>query len=337
MDKKHWLLIQGFTGLVLFTTLLAALCLFSGREPPPASGFHFVILVPEQNRQQVQETVDSLESAYGLRLELHSFPSAAEQERLLRVLPEAEVDGVLLWPVSANDADYTEEVRALLDAGIPLVVVDRDIQQFRRSSYIGSGYKSDLLVLTQSLQSLRRRERFAVGSRFGSDKGQVAELLFFQLDGTGDLPTLPRDAKLQQLAQNPPEGYRPVDCRRVEGTNALQLKELLMDCFSGPQAPDLFFSLEPVLSSAAASAKRDRACGVHLLCYGERSQILPYLESGVVDGLVTTLPEVSVTIGVRYLRDICRGFWVPSSIDSGTTLVTAKEQEGGVTLMSQDE
>ena len=47
------------------------------------------------------------------------------------------------------------------------------------------------------------------------------------------------------------------------------------------------------------------------------------MESGILDGLVTSRPDVSITIGIRYLRDICRDFWVPETMDSGIDFLTA--------------
>ena len=278
-------------------------------------------------------TLEELEVAYNLRLEVESFPTAAEQKRFLRLLSETEVDGVLLWPISVNQDDYAGEMEALQEAGVPLVVVDRDVRETLRDSFIGSGYKSDLLVLSQSLRSLPGGESFIVGNRSGGDGGQVVELLFFRRkDGKADFEA--QDMKLRQLGENPPEGYRATEYLRLEGTNALQLRQRIRELFTGDQAPDLFFSLDPTLSAAAVSAKRQlgKDCGVRLLCYGDQS--LSDVEEGLVDGLVTSLPEVSVTIGVRYLRDICRGFWVPGSMDSGITLLTTEELEKGFLLVS---
>lgn len=295
---------------------------------------HFALLIPEQGGQEwLRSTVEELEVAYNLRLEVESFPTAAEQKRFLRLLSETEVDGVLLWPISVNQDDYAGEMEALQEAGVPLVVVDRDVRETLRDSFIGSGYKSDLLVLSQSLRSLPGGESFIVGNRSGGDGGQVVELLFFRRkDGKADFEA--QDMKLRQLGENPPEGYRATEYLRLEGTNALQLRQRIRELFTGDQAPDLFFSLDPTLSAAAVSAKRQlgKDCGVRLLCYGDQS--LSDVEEGLVDGLVTSLPEVSVTIGVRYLRDICRGFWVPGSMDSGITLLTTEELEKGFLLVS---
>ena len=46
---------------------------------------------------------------------------------------------------------------------------------------------------------------------------------------------------------------------------------------------------------------------------------------------------MAVTIGVRYLRDLCRDYWVPASMDSGITLRTTEELEKRFWLVSNDE
>ena len=331
--------IRVLAGVLLLAALLFAVWRFSERAEIPGTGMHFALIVPEQGGQErIRSAVEELEASYDLRLELEDFPTAAEQKRFLGLLAETEVDGVLLWPISVNQDDYAGEMRALQEAGVPLVVVDRDVRETLRDSFIGSGYKSDLLVLSQSLRSLPGGESFLVGNRSGGDGGQVVELLFFRReDGEAPPSYEAQDMKLRQLGENPPEGYRAAEYLRLEGTNTLQLRQRLRELFSGDRAPALFFSLDPTLSAAAVSAKRQlgKACGVRLLCYGDQS--LSEAGEGLVDGLVTSLPEVSVTIGVRYLRDICRGFWVPGSMDSGITLLTTEELEKGFLLVSAND
>ena len=231
---------------------------FSDNAEIPRSGMHFALVVPEQGGQEwLKSTVEELEADYGLRLELQTFPSAAEQKRFLRLLPETEVDGVLLWPISVNQDDYAGEMRALQEAGVPLVVVDRDVQESLRDSFVGSGYKSDLLVLSQSLRSLPEGESFLVGNRSVGNGGQVVELLFFRREDEEALANFEaQDMKLRQLGENPPEGYRAAEYIRLEETNTLQLQQRLRELFSGDRAPDLFFSLDSTLSVAAVSAKR---------------------------------------------------------------------------------
>lgn len=339
MERTAWWSVRILGGVLLLGALVFTVWHFSDGAEIPQTGMHFTLIVPEQSGQEwLRSTVEELEASYGLRLELQPFPSAVEQKRFLRLLPETEVDGVLLWPISVNQDDYAREMQALQDAGVPLVVVDRDVRETLRDSFVGSGYKSDLLVLSQSLRSLPDGESFIVGNRSGGNEGQVVELLFFRREtGEDPLSFEVQDMKLRQLGENPPEGYRAADYLRLEGTNTLQLQRGLRELFSGEQAPALFFSLDPTLSAAAASAKRQMAgnCGVRLLCYGDRS--LSGLEGGLVDGLVTSLPEVSITIGIRYLRDICRGFWVPDSMDSGITLLTTEELEKGFLLVNDDD
>lgn len=337
MEQRVWRWVRLLTGLGLAAVLLWTVWRFSDGAESPGTGLHMALVVPEQGSggEALLAALEELEEDYELRLELQDFPSAADQRRFLRLLPETDVDGVLLWPISVNQDDYAGEMQALREAGVPLVVVERDVQRTLRDSFIGSGYKSDLLVLSQSLRSLRKNDCFAVGNRSGGDGGQVAELLVFRRAGAGSLGSVPQDMKLRQLAANPPEGYRAADYLRLEGSNTLQLKQRLAELFAGAQAPDLFFSLDATLSAAAASAKRDTDSGVHLLCYG--GEDLADLEGNVVDGLVTSRPEVAVTIGVRYLRDLCRDYWVPASMDSGITLRTTEELEKRFWLVSNDE
>lgn len=334
MERKEPYLLYAMMVLCLVGILLTTMWQTTEHEEPISNGLHFVLIVPEldHGQEQLRATMDVLEKTYDLQLEFHAFPTTVEQRQLLRVLQKTDVDGVLLWPISANDEDYEDEMEDLQTAEIPIVVIERDVAQNLRSSFIGSGYSSDLLVLNQSLPALENGERFVVGNRFGSGERQVVELLFFKRgEKAVSLPADLQDIKLQQFAKEPPEGYYIVDYWRLEGAAArsLQLKQSLSELFSGPQAPGLFFSLDSTLSATAVSAKRSVGqsgdCAVRLLCYGEESQNRGNLEEGLLNGLVTLRPDVSVTIGIRYLRDICRKLWVPATMDSGITFLTAED------------
>lgn len=295
---------------------------------------HFALIAPAQEIEEsdVSETAEKLAEQFHLDIEFHAFSTVAEQKQLLRLLANTGIDGVLLWPISANDTDYEEELQDLQNTGIPVVVVDRDVAQGLRDSFIGSGISSDLVVLNQSLKTLGADVSFVVGNRSGSGNSQVVELLFFEKaeERTIAIEQV-SDKKLRQMIQSPPENYQAVDYLRLEGKSAqsLNLKYALVNLFSEGDAPELFFSLDNDLSATAVSAKKSEAYNgyseknsIHLICYGRRSQYQESLNNGVINGLVTSRPGVSVSIGVRYLRDICRGFWVPETMDSGIDFLT---------------
>lgn len=298
----------------------------SNHRAAPAD-MHFAILMPAQGEDEsgVRAAIRTLAEVYRLDVEIHEFATVADQKQMLRVLPDTEVDGVLFWPISVDDADYVAEMLELRAAEIPVVIVERDIARQTRSSFIGSGTTSDLMVLDQSLKKLNKKDLFVIANRFGSGNSQVVEWVLFQKTGWGWVGAdeeLPHDQKLRQLVQNPPEGYLATEWTRLEGEDArsLQLKFELIKLFTEADM-NLFFSMDDTVSTAAISAKRslssDRREELQLLCYGETAKQYEDLENGVLNGLVTSRPDVSITIGIRYLRDICRGFWVPENMDSG--------------------
>ena len=94
------------------------------------------LVVPEQGSggEALLAALEELEEDYELRLELQDFPSAADQRRFLRLLPETDVDGVLLWPISVNQDDYAGEMHALREAGVPLVVVSKQLGHAQTST-----------------------------------------------------------------------------------------------------------------------------------------------------------------------------------------------------------
>lgn len=318
--------------LCIGALLFQALQQSGSGEKEVAGEMHFVLIVPAQDSEEgnVRESVEQLADRYRLDIEFHAFSTVAEQKQMLRVLPQTEVDGVLLWPISVSDDDYWEELTALRNAGIPVVVMERDVAQKVRSSFVGSGTSSDLMVLNQSLKSLRDDDSIVVGNLSGSGNSQIVELLFFRKVLSSEVEEdLLIDKKLRQMVQTPPDGYQAVDYLRLEGKSAqsLNLKYALINLFSDEDAPKLFFSLDNTLSATAISAKKSdiltNRISSQLLCYGEISQYQDSLDNGILDGLVTSRPRVSASIGIRYLRDICRDFWIPETMDSGIDFLTS--------------
>lgn len=297
----------------------------------PANSLHFVVITPELDgkNDSFTQTLSKLEDAYGLQIELHSFATVAEQEQMLRIISKTGIDGVLLWPISADDEDYEEELLACRQRKLPVVIIDRDVSPDLRDSFIGSGISSDLLVLNQKQREMGQNEILAVGDRFGSGSSQVVEILLFSRTAQPgfDVHTI-QNMKLQHLALEPPSEFQPYDYLRLEGENArsLQLKYALIGLFSQTNSCGLFFSMDESLSSSVISAKSSMPLSmqgkVHLLCYGDRSDNLEYLKRGMIDGIVASKPAYSAYIGLRYLRDICHGLWIPQTMDSGSDYIT---------------
>lgn len=301
-------------------------------EAQTAQALHLAVVAPAQENEDgvAAGTAEALAAEYRVDVEFHTFSTVTEQKQMLRLLPDTGVDGVLLWPISGSDEDYEAELQPLWDANVPVVVVERDVGQDLRRSFVASGTSSALVVLEQEIKSLGSMDTLMVGNLSGSGSNQMAEFLRFSRTDSGmlDINTI-ADKKLRQLALTPPEGYYPVERISLEGKNAqsLNLKYGLINLFAAKDAPTLFFSFDNTLSEAAISAKKsvilEGQAKVRLVCYGTLTQCQDSLDSGVLEGLVTSRPEVSVSIGLRYLRDLCRGFWVPATMDSGIDFWTS--------------
>ena len=53
-----------------------------------------------------------------------------------------------------------------------------------------------------------------------------------------------------------------------------------------------------------------------------------YIEAGVIDELIVPDVLYSSMIGLRYLNDVLRGFYVPPTLDSGVKLISGEELDG---------
>lgn len=291
------------------------------------NSLHFVAIVPtlnDKDKTGFQETMDQLSSEFNVSIELHEFATAVDQQQMLRISPNIGIDGVLLWPISADDEDYKEGLTDCREAGVPLVIIDRDIASNLRNSFIGSGASSDLLVLEQGIRAMDNQDTFAVGNRFIYNENQVVELLIFKKGVRQTLNAAEvQDTKLRELAESPPDMYHVSAHFKFKGDDAriLNLKYILINLFSSESPPGMFFSLDNTLTTVSAAAKSNilsnNKLGIQLIGYGDLSEDQSYLDAHMINGVVTSKPDTSFYIGIRYLRDLYYGRWVPSTMDSG--------------------
>ena len=105
---------------------------------------------------------------------------------------------------------------------------------------------------------------------------------------------------------------------------ALNLR--LIETLSRAEGAELFFSLNETLTETLAVALETDTLPKHALGavigYGREADLRQYVERGIISELLVSDVLYSSRIGLRYLNDILRGFYVPSTLDSGVKLVT---------------
>ncbi len=325
-----------FLGLAVILILTALLLQQRSKVPAEAgarhTGAHILMLLPtlEEGREDFRRRANELSDQYDLRIEIMDLATVSAQKQMLSIVPDTDVDAVLLWALTNIDEDYREELTACRQAGIPVVLIDHDFNDHTlRNSFVGGGINSELMVINQMiLWTVENDASILIGSYSYADSSEIYELLRLEKgEASGFDLTQLQSARLKSFAAAPPDGYSPRECLRIsgqQGTASLNLK--LLETLWQEEQTGLIFSLDSTLTSALAasvdSGTLDKAAVGCIVGYGNQDKLDPYIRSGVIDELIVSDTLYSAYIGVRYLYDILRGFYVPDTLDSGVKLIT---------------
>lgn len=302
------------------------------REISSHSGAHILMLLPslEAHVEDFSAEAKEIADKYDLQIEIMSLSTVGAQRQMLSLVPLTDVDAVLLWAVSSIDEDYAAELQDCRDAGIPVVMIDHDFgDKSLRSSFIGSGMSSELMVINQTLWLTEGDQPILIGTYSHASSGDIYELLVMEKTENPDFHAEQIwGERLSAFVGEPPNEYhasRYIQVRAADpGTAALNLE--LIRTLHDIDATGLVFSLDETLTSALATAVEvgtleKEHLGI-VIGYGSGSEMEHYVEKDIVDELIVSDVLYSSKIGLRYLNDILRGFYVPPTLDSGVKLIT---------------
>lgn len=294
------------------------------------SGSHILMLLPgleaqtEDFRAEAQKTADK----YNLQIEVMSLPTVSDQRQMLSLVPQTDVDAVLLWAVSNMDEDYAAELQTCREAGVPVVMIDHDFRdKSLRSSFIGSGMNSELMVINQTLWLTEGNQPILIGAYSYASSDEIYELLIMEKGELSDFDAEQIwNERLRDFVETPPNDYCASGYIQVRTSEPGALNLALIRTMREIDATSLVFSLDESLTYALAVAvdtgelEKERLGMV--IGYGSGNELEHYMEKGSIQELLVSDVLYSSSIGLRYLNDILRGFYVPPTLDSGVKLIT---------------
>ena len=174
-------------------------------------GEHILILLPslEAQTEEFSAAAQEIADVYDLRIECMGLSTVAAQRQMLSLVPLSDVDAVLLWAVSNMDEDYAAELQACREAGIPVVMIDHDLRdKSLRSSFIGSGMNSELMVINQTLWLTDKDLPILIGAYSHASSGEIYELLLMEKTPNPDLAAEQIwNDRLKAFVETPPNDY----------------------------------------------------------------------------------------------------------------------------------
>ncbi|MBQ9330714.1 MAG: hypothetical protein IJ221_07040 [Oscillibacter sp.] len=305
----------------------------SRRERDPIhNGPHILMLLPGLRDEESGEfgaMSREIADRYDLRVETMSASTVSSQQEMLSLVPMTDVDAVLFWGVSKADADYARELAACREAGVPVVMIDHDFEdKTLRASFIGSGITSELMVINETLYTAGDAP-ILIGNYSPAGSSDLYELLVLRREENPAFnPDQIQSERLKSFVENHPNGYYADEYIQIgtEGGGMAALNLRLIETLSRAEGAELFFSLNETLTETLAVALETdtlpkNALGA-VIGYGREADLRQYVERGIISELLVSDVLYSSRIGLRYLNDILRGFYVPSTLDSGVKLVT---------------
>ncbi|MCG8484836.1 MAG: substrate-binding domain-containing protein [Clostridia bacterium] len=288
---------------------------FNSQEPAWAYlkkfDYHFIAIVPEEKGTSIhllKEGIDKADKEFNIVTEVYTATSIDEQMEIIRIAQLAQVDGILLWP--AGNSGFTQMVNETVEKNIPVVLASVDSPSSRRNSFIGLGRNSANMAATELINAI-------------DGKGEICILSHEFNQSDYDI----RIEEFKRIADK----YKTVSTQTVFLTddNFLYEVEEIKKIIQNKPEISAFFCLNSDITVAAASAlkllnKKDS----FVMGYEDFNNSEAYISDGELYGNIFENAEFMGYVAVRYLRDMNRNKWVPSTLDPGIKLMTKESMKG---------
>jgi ribose transport system substrate-binding protein len=229
-----------------------------------------------------------------------------EQIKVVEDFVTRGVDGIVIAPL--DDKALATPLRDAHEQGIPVIVIDSDVDWSDRVSFIATDNYAGGVMAAEELGRLMNSEGEALMMRYVAGSASTSER------EAGFLDTLrTRFEGVTLVSENQRSGAT------VEG--AYQTAENLLNAF--PDVDGIFcpnesslFGMLRALQDAGKSGK------VRLVGFDASEKLIEGLRAGEVDALVIQNPWAMGDQGVRRMLDHIEGRAVDARIDTGVLLVT---------------
>lgn len=267
--------------------------------------YHFIAIVPEERGTSIsllKEGIDKADKEFNIVTEIYKATNIDEQKEILQIARLAQVDGILLWPT--GNSGFTKMINDTVAKGIPVVLTSVDSPNSNRNSFIGLGKNS---------------------------ANMAASELFNAIDGEGTICILSHelnqseyDIRIEEFKKRA-DKYDTISTQTVflADDNYLYEVEEIKKIIQNQPDIDAFFCLNSDITVAAASAlKLLNKSDPLVMGYEDFKNSEAYISNGELYGNIFENAEFMGYVAIRYLRDMNRKKWVPSTLDPGIKLMT---------------
>ena len=321
-----------FAGVMALSMLMLTGCSSSGQEP--TANIYVICKSSDSYWDNVRAGAVEAGEEMNLRV-IYEAPDTendvAEQIRMIDDAIGAGANAIVIAPLDKDELN--EALTRAKVADIPVLTIDSDVSFEGRRSCISTQNYSAGAVAARFVESMNLGEGTAAIITH-SNTAQTAQerTIGFMEELSGK--SAAGSAVPQQAAEAIPgseksngsgnaSGLRVLETKNGEG-NVQQSREAAIQLIKeNPDLKLIYTTNQPgTMGACQAIEELGKENEVTLIGFDAFEGAATYIESGVLDAVVTQNPYNMGYLGVRYARKILRGEAVAKSVDTGATLVT---------------
>jgi ribose transport system substrate-binding protein len=241
----------------------------------------------------------------------------AEQNKIIENMVNLGVQGIALAPL--NKKAMKRQVQRAVDAGIPVVVFDSEVDGDAHSSFVATDNKNGGVIGGKELVRL-------IG-----DKKSAKVMCMRFVQGTGS--TEARSAGFIETAKA--AGFTVAadpypDTGTIEGCKTAAANALEKFVHDGALQLDGIFAANLYSTIGVESALEDLRKGgikveVKFVGFDTSKKLVEDVQAGKIDALVAQNPEKMGYLAIETLYKVVKKEKVPAMVDTGTVLVTKEK------------
>lgn len=281
----------------------------SDTENTTGTDYKISFICPNVGLSYWSDVRDGLEAAaddFGVSLDF-TGPSKIDTQQQIQMMEAAvanKADGIIVASLDANA--FIPVINRAVEEGIPVICLDADSPDSKRSSFIGTENTVAGETLGQALADAT------------DGKAKVGII-------TGALDSENVNQRVDGI-ENVLKDYPDIEVLAVESANtdlgqATQKAQAMLQAY-----PDMTAMLgttsNDMIGAAQAIAEQGKTGYILLIGFDDLDQTLELIRSGEIYGTIAQQPYNGGYLSVQYMVDLLNGKEIPERVDTGCVLVT---------------
>ena len=296
-------LVAGMLGMAVTMSLIGGMCV-SAEE-----AYKISFICPNvalSYWSDVKEGLDSAAEDFGVTVDFVG-PSKIDTQQQIQMMEAAisnKADGIIVASLDANA--FVPVINRAVEEGIPVICLDADSPDSKRSSFIGTENTVAGELLGQAIVDAMGGE-----AKVGIITGALdSENVNQRVDGVKNV-----------FEENEGMELLTVESANTDLGQATQKAQAMMQAYPEMNAM-LGTTSNDMIGAAQAIKEQGRTGEITLIGFDDLEQTLELIRSGEIYGTIAQRPVNGGYLSVQYMVDLLNGEEIPERVDTGCVLVT---------------